>query len=271
MTLRLTSLIFFFSLLLQSTISVAKAPVQLAIVLDDIGNSQHDLEALKLPRAITFAILPYTPYAKKIASLALKQEREVLLHVPMQAKLHNEKLGKGALLLNMQESEFKAELHKALHYLPDATGINNHMGSVLTENAKQMQWTMSVLDKQGLYFLDSRTTVKTIAESTANLLGIPALRRHVFLDNVKTTQAMEKQFQRALSLGRKNVSVVIIAHTYPETILFLSKKFKQDNKQIKLVPLQSLLPHSARLVMANKRNQLQQASNITINQTTHTQ
>ncbi|MFT5758599.1 MAG: polysaccharide deacetylase 2 family uncharacterized protein YibQ [Alteromonadaceae bacterium] len=272
MKLRLASLIVTFLVILQSSISFAKQPIQLAIVLDDIGNSRQDLQALKLPRAITFAILPYTPHAKNIAKLAQEQNRELLLHIPMQAKAHNERHGKGALMLNMQELEFKEQLTKALQYLPDATGINNHMGSTLTEHVKPMQWTMDVLYKQGLYFLDSRTTAQTIAESTAKISGIPALRRHVFLDNIKTDVAMEKQFQRAINLGRNNGSVVIIAHPYPETIQFLTNKFKQKNQQVELVQLHDLLPQSARLALDKKRSEWQQVNNIIIpSQTAQTQ
>ncbi len=251
-------------MVLQSPLSIAKPAIQLAIVLDDIGNSLYDFQALNLPSEITFSILPYTPHAKKIAQLAQKQQRELLLHVPMQAKTNNSKLGKGALMLDMQEPDFKAQLQKALHYLPDATGINNHMGSVLTEQVKQMKWIMDVLNKQGLYFLDSRTTAQTIAESTAKISGTPVLRRHVFLDNIKTEKAMEKQFQLAIKLGRKQHSVVIIAHPYPETIQFLAKKFKQKNSQVELVALQELLPQSARLAMAKKRSEQQQVNNMVI-------
>jgi uncharacterized protein len=268
---RLIGLIFTILITFQSSISFADQPIQLAIVLDDIGNRTTDLQALKLPTAITFAILPYTPLSKKIARLALKQNRELLLHVPMQAKSHNDKLGKGALMLNMQESEFKAELTKALHYLPDATGINNHMGSVLTEHVKQMQWTMDILDKQGLYFLDSRTTAQTIAESTAKIWGVPALRRHVFLDNIRTYKAMDEQFRQAITLGKRSFSVVIIAHPYPETIQFLASKLDQVNSQIELVPLQQLLPQNERLAMAKKRKERQQVSYIITSQIVNNQ
>lgn len=255
LNLILTSIMLF-----QVTQSHAKKTVQLAIVLDDIGNSQNDFQALTLPAAITFSILPYTPYAKKMARLAQQQGRELLLHIPMQAKTNNEKLGAGALMLNMQEQQFKECLSQSLRYLPDATGINNHMGSVLTEEVKQMQWTMDILQKQGLYFLDSRTTAQSIAENTAKQSGVPALRRHVFLDNIKTKQAMEKQFQHAIKFAQKNLSVVIIAHPYPQTIAFLSEKFNQQNKQVKLVSLQALLPPHARSSMAKKRQQLRQVN-----------
>lgn len=258
-------------LVLHSSLSLAKQPIQLAIVLDDLGNSKHDLQALKLPAEITFALLPYTPFAKKLAKLAHSQNRELILHMPMQAKIHNEKLGKGALMLNMQEFAFKEQLSKALHFFPGATAMNNHMGSTLTEHVEPMQWTMDVLDKQGLYFLDSRTSAKTIAQSTAQISGVPALRRHIFLDNIKTEQAMSEQLQQALEIGKNNLPVVIIAHPYPETIKFLSEHFAHQNQQFDLVPLQQLLPKSERLAIAKKRSEWQQVNNIIIDQTKQTQ
>lgn len=257
-------LILAFSLVFQTSVSYANKPVQLAIVIDDIGNSKLDLKALALPTAITLSVLPYTPYAKRISNIATQQGRELLLHVPMQAKTQNSKLGKGALMYDMQEQQFKDQLNNAINYLPDATGINNHMGSMLTEHVMQMQWIMETLDKHGLYFLDSRTTPLTIAENTANISGIPALRRHIFLDNIKTEKAMEQQFQHAINLGKKNASVVIIAHPYPETIQFLEDKFQQKNSAIQLVALLELLSQNERLAMTKKRNELRQVNNVSI-------
>lgn len=259
LTLSVTLLI-----VLHSSIALAQQPIRLAIVLDDIGNSHRDLQALELPLAITFSILPYTPYAQKIAKFAKQQNRELLLHVPMQAKSNNHKLGKGALLLSMQENEFKTELNKAIQYLPVATGINNHMGSVLTEHAMQMHWIMDVLNKQGLYFLDSRTTAQTLAESTAEIADVPALRRHIFLDNIKTHKAMEAQFQQAIQIGKKESAAVIIAHPYPETLQFLSTRLNHNKTEFELVTLQQLLSPNERLKITTKRNEAQQVNHAFI-------
>ena len=264
MKIRFASLLLSLIIILQVNVSYAEQPIKLAIVLDDMGYNAKDLRALSLPTSITFSILPYTPYAQKIARLAKEQERELLLHIPMQAKQHNDKLGKGALLLEMDENEFKTQLNHTLNYLTDVTGINNHMGSTLTEHVEQMQWTMDVLNRHGLYFLDSRTTSKTIAESTANISGVPALRRHIFLDNIKTTQAMEKQLLAAIEIGKSNNAVVIIAHPYPETLQFLSDKFEQPQKQFELVALQALLSQTERLALAKKHKQRQQINSLVI-------
>ncbi|TMO83479.1 hypothetical protein CWC12_19510, partial [Pseudoalteromonas ruthenica] len=57
---------------------------QIAIVIDDIGNHQRDLEILNLPGQVTFSILPHTPYSQIFAERASKTHKELLLHVPMQ-------------------------------------------------------------------------------------------------------------------------------------------------------------------------------------------
>ena len=260
--MRLISLIILLITLMQSPSCFAEKTGVLAIVLDDMGYSLNDFQALSLPTEITFSILPFTPQGKSLAEKAHQQGRSLLLHIPMQAKSSNNKLGKGALMSDMQEKEFKAVLKRSLHTLPYAQGINNHMGSTLTEQIEPMRWTMEVLQTQGLYFLDSRTTTQSIAESTAKILGIPALRRHVFLDNIKTEQAMNEQFQRAIQLTQYNKAVVIIAHPYPETLRFLQQQFNKPTANFKLITLNRLIPEAQRLAMAQKKSEFQQANNL---------
>lgn len=255
------SLIILFVALMQSQNSFAEKIAVISIVLDDMGYSKNDFQALSLPKEISFSFLPYTPQAKRLAEQAHQQGRGILLHVPMQAKTNNQKLGKGALMLDMNEQQFKAELRRSLHSLPFVQGINNHMGSTLTEHIIPMRWTMEILKTQGLYFLDSRTTAQTVAESSAKIAAIPALRRHVFLDNIKTEEAMEAQLQAAIKLSRDNKTVVIIAHPYPETIHFLQQKFKQPTNAFKLIPLNQQFSEIQRLAMAKKKLQFQQANN----------
>lgn len=256
---KISSILFLFTFLVQSNIGFAQEMGSITIVIDDLGYNINDFSALSLPKEITFSILPFTPKAKQLAKMAHKQGREVLLHIPMQAKSHNEKLGKGALMQDMSEEEFKRKLQHSLQYLPSAKGVNNHMGSSLTEQFNPMLWTMQVLKKQGLYFLDSRTTAQTIAQSTALIEGVVALRRHVFLDNIKTEDAMHKQLQRAIRLSQENKAVVIIAHPYPETLDFLKQLFENKKNNFRLTALNELIPKRQRLAMQKKKSEHQQA------------
>lgn len=260
--MRLLSLLIFLLAALQSSNSFAMQTGRLAIVLDDMGYNLSDFQALSLPKEITFSILPFTPQGRRLAEKAHQQGRELLLHIPMQAKSNNSKLGKGALMADMQEKEFKATLQRSLDYQPYAQGINNHMGSALTEQIEPMRWIMEVLLAQGLYFLDSRTTTHTVAESTAKIFGVPALRRHIFLDNIKTEQAMNEQFQQALRLTQEHKMVVIIAHPYPETLSFLQQKFNLPATEKLLITLNQLIPEPQRLAMSKRKREFQQANNF---------
>lgn len=248
---RLISLLF---ILVQSHSCFAQNTASLSIIIDDLGNSRNDFEAFKLPTQISFSILPFTPQAKKIAHQAHQQGRIILAHIPMQAKKDNNKLGKGALMLDMSETEFKTQLLKSLDYFPNAQGINNHMGSTLTELKIPMRWTMEVLQQKGLFFLDSRTTANTIAQSTAKSLNIKNFRRHVFLDNIKTHQAMDKQFQQAINLSKKYGKVIIIAHPYPETIQYLYQKISdKQTKDFTLIELNQSVSEQQELALLQKQ------------------
>ncbi|MEH6452952.1 MAG: divergent polysaccharide deacetylase family protein [Psychromonas sp.] len=259
----MNNLVFVLFGLLFSTLADAQKLVKLTIVIDDMGNNINDFQALDLPKEIAFSILPFTPRGKQLAKKAQLQDRDFLVHIPMQAVANNQKLGKGALMLDMQEQQFKAELQRSLDHLPNALGINNHMGSLLTTQQLHMNWTMQVLKKQRLLFLDSRTTANTIAAITAQRFAIPSISRNVFLDNIKTSEAMEIQFQRAIRLSHNKASTIIIAHPYPETITFLQQKFKIPIDGVQLISLDQLIPNNQTTVI--EADKVQQANNYSTN------
>ena len=214
---------------------------QIAIVIDDVGNHQRDLNLLSLPGELTFAILPHTPYSQKFAYLASQQSKELLLHVPMQA-IEDKALGPGALTLDMDKKALQMTLGHALASLPQVTGVNNHMGSALTQYSDPMKWTMEVLRKRGLYFLDSRTTNESQAQTVADLYGVANIARQVFLDNEKQDTYLIQQLEEAKSLSLRNGQTVLIAHPYPETVTFLHEQIPQLLKQgYELVPLSQLV------------------------------
>ncbi|MEJ2118927.1 MAG: divergent polysaccharide deacetylase family protein, partial [Alphaproteobacteria bacterium] len=62
-----------------------------------------------------------------------------------------------ALTLTMPREEFLATLEHDLASIPYVTGVNNHMGSLLTRDPTSMRWLMGSLREADLYFIDSRT------------------------------------------------------------------------------------------------------------------
>ena len=61
-------------------------------------------------------------------------------------------------------------------------------------------------------FLDSRTTVDTVAETAARAQGVPSGRRHVFLDNDRSRPAIEVQLAEAMYRARADGEAIAIGH-----------------------------------------------------------
>ncbi len=242
---RLTLLITLLTCLLIPFGTIYAAESKIVIVIDDIGYRKTDEQALNIPGNITYAVLPHTPYGKRLALKAHETNRDVLLHIPMESSI-GKALGPGALTSDMQEQDFIHQLESAFKEIPFAVGINNHMGSKLTQLDFPMVWTMRILKNHNMMFLDSMTTTLSVGRKTADQHQVPNLRRHVFLDNVLTEESITKQFSTLISLAHKNAQkgqvAVGIAHPHPETINTLNKLIpKLSNENITLIKISTAI------------------------------
>lgn len=221
---------------------------EIALIIDDMGNSHQDDQAFNLPSAVTFAILPNKPLSKVFSEKARWQKREVILHMPMES-LAGIKEEQGVLTENMSAKQVVDALQVALNSVPYATGLNNHMGSKLTQLPFPMTVTMNFLLQQGLYFVDSRTTKLSQAENIAKEVGVLTTKRNVFLDHTVDLIHIDRQFRRLIKLAKRNGTAVAIAHPYPLTLAFLAKNLDLlESQGIKLVTLGTLMQDNKILV-----------------------
>lgn len=196
------------------------APIYLSLVIDDLGQSpMKDDAALALPGPVTLAIMPDTPHASEFARQAHAAHKSIILHMPMDPAD-----GPFAWHPDMPQEELAKRLDAALKMVPFASGINNHMGSRMTAQPQAMGWLMADLQQRGLFFLDSRTSAKTVAAAEAQKIGLASVSRDVFLDDTRTPEAITAQFESALKLARQQGSVVMIGHPYPQTIEVLNRE-----------------------------------------------
>ncbi len=215
---------------------------RIAIIIDDMGNALADgKRAIELHGAITFAFLPHTPFASQLAKRAHGMDKEIMLHLPMQSRVGS-RLGPGALTLHMTEREFRETLEAGLESVPHVTGVNNHMGSLLTQHPGAMDWLMQVLkDYGGLYFIDSRTSLQTVAQQLAREHALAHGRRDIFLDNIRTPEAIRAQLRQLVRKARVCGAAVGIGHPYPRTIEVLQAELPRLRRQgVRLVPASEL-------------------------------
>lgn len=213
---------------------------QLVIVIDDVGYRAEDHKVMRLPLPVTVAVLPSAPHAANMAKQAAQQGRETIIHLPMQPR-GNQRVEAGALHTGMGADEVQRTLQQAMRIVPNAIGLNNHMGSAATADPALMKLLMQQLKARQLLFLDSRTISSSVAESTARELGVPALRRTVFLDDDNNFARVQAEFQRAVKMAQKKGWAVAIGHPRPNTIKVLQAGLVNLPRNVQLVPLSTLV------------------------------
>lgn len=218
---------------------------RLSLVIDDggyqKGQALESLYAFKVP--VTLALIPSTEFGMELAKEAPEQGVEVICHMPMEG---HENFPKGAypeyLKRGMSQEKVDQNLSSAFDLLPGAVGLNNHMGSLASENKKLMDEVCTFLGKRGLFFLDSRTTAQTVAEAEAARLGLPHAKRDVFLDDKVEPRAILKQLGRALLLAKKQGYAVAIGHFKAVTLDTLLKAIpKIQDEGVQLVYLSEVV------------------------------
>jgi polysaccharide deacetylase 2 family uncharacterized protein YibQ len=224
--------------------SVPVKTVQIAIVIDDLGQDlKQAREIAALPAKVTFAVMPGLANSKKTAELARQNNREVLLHLPMEYRSKNGKPAPGMLRSDMTPVEFLTTLSNDVESVPGADGINNHEGSALTENKEAMKFLMAELQQRNLMFLDSYTSPKSVAYATAKEFGLRSGKRDVFLDNDSTNSAsIRRQLDELVEIARTNGKAIGIGHPHPATIAELRKWIAETKPAgIEIVPVSKLL------------------------------
>ena len=132
------------------------------IVIDDMGISLKrtaDIISLKAP--ITSSFLTYGRKLDEQIQSSIQSGHEIMVHVPMEAQ-NAVDVAPDVLTTQMSLSEIKNNLLEMLKKFKNIKGVNNHMGSKLTEDYGRMKAVMGVLKEHRLYFLDSKTSSKPL-------------------------------------------------------------------------------------------------------------
>ncbi len=201
----------------------------IAIIIDDLGYQlAAGRRAVALPGPVACAVLPSTPGANLLAEAAHAAGKDVLLHLPLQPMEWDGAAEPGAILLDTTRGELARSFARSLHSVPHAVGVNTHQGSLITRHPGHMSWLMQEIRAQGdLFFVDSRTTHRSIALDIARESGVPAVKRDVFLDPDPDPATVAREFERLKRLARERGMAVGIGHPYPATLALLERELPQ--------------------------------------------
>jgi len=228
---------------LQPEIILRDELPKVAIIIDDLGYDRFIAKKfLALDGVFTFSVLPHGPFTKRIAKAAEAKGYDIMLHLPMEPiEYPSVNPGPGALLTSMSPDELIEQLRKDLDDVPSIKGVNNHMGSRMTTVSTQMYQIFSILKQRNLFFIDSRSTAKTVCEPSARLLQIPFAQRDVFIDHIPDTEFIRKQLRQLVKIAKRKGVAVGIAHPHKITYKILSQELPELKKKVRLVPASSIV------------------------------
>lgn len=223
---------------------LAGGAAKVVIIIDDMGLARSNTRAIMdLPAPLTLAFLPYADNLAEFTQPALEKGHELIIHVPMEPMGSGHSLGPAGLTTRLSEAEFKATLNT--HIFPSFdgyVGINNHMGSKLTQNRQAMGWVMEELKNRGLYFVDSKTIGSSVAARVAMENGVPFAERDVFLDHYDTLDSVMKALGELERVAHRKGVGIAIGHPKSHTIEALRRWMPDMAKRgLELVPASAVL------------------------------
>ncbi|OUX30970.1 MAG: hypothetical protein CBE24_05855 [bacterium TMED264] len=222
--------------LLQKAQTKQKEPVfkgKIAIIIDDFGYRNDFVTDgfLALDANLTYAVIPGHEHSYFFSEKAKTAGFEVIVHMPMEntGKTYGEE--EFVLKTDMDAETIERRVRNAFNQIPAAIGMNNHQGSKASADQQVMSTIARTLKDKNKFFVDSRTTVETIGETTMKIFDVPTASRNVFLDNDDDEEKITQQLMKLVKKSQENGFAIGIGHVKPKTLNVLKKHIPELQKE----------------------------------------
>ena len=221
-----------------------KAKARIAIIIDDMGMNYPMTRAISQIDSVplSLAFLPYAGNLERATGLARENGHELLIHMPMEAMDHKQPLGDISLRATMSRKDVAAMMERAFEAFDGYRGLNNHMGSRLTQDPEKMGWVMEALAARDLFYVDSKTINTSIAADAARDAGLRYAERDVFLDHEESAEFVSSALSRLERIAEKQGYAIAIGHpkkvTYEGLMAWLPEA---QARGFEIVPVSELL------------------------------
>jgi len=201
-----------------------KKLARVAIIVDDMGMDMEVARRLaSINEDLTFSVMPFQAHTQGVANLLHSRGKEILLHMPMEGA-NGKNPGQGAIYRDMDPEQALNLMKDAMNVVPHAVGVNNHMGSEVTQSPEIMRSLLTCIRDKGLFFVDSVTTGKTVCGEVASELHVPFEARDVFLDNEQNYAYVAGQLDELAVWAKRHGKAIAICHPHPVTVQVLADK-----------------------------------------------
>ena len=217
-----------------------KGKPKIALIFDDLGESLkdiRDIHALKLP--VTVAVIPDLKFSKNIAHIAHRCDFSVIIHLPLEPRdAEKFKTDKYTFInSSLPERKLLSLLRHYLNYVRVAIGVNTHMGSKATENAQLMTTMLGLIKERNFVFIDSRTSLNSVAYSLAKKMGVKAGQNQGFIDATTDKETMRKKIYELVEKAYELEKIIVIAHPKPQIIELLREELPKLKQKVEFITI----------------------------------
>ncbi len=234
-------------------------PPSIAIIIDDLGYRYVEgKRAIALPGPVACAVIPNTPHGTPMAEAAHALGKEILLHLPMQPLDPERPVGDDGIALETTRRGVTEALRSGIVSVPHVSGVNNHMGSLITRHPGHMTWLMKELLERDLFFVDSVTTESSVALRMAREQGVTSTRRDIFLDSEEATETeIIESLESLYAMARRQGQALGIGHPYPATMAVLERELPRlAERGVQLITVRELIALRANTEFKNTASTL---------------
>ncbi|MBL4603289.1 MAG: divergent polysaccharide deacetylase family protein [Emcibacteraceae bacterium] len=204
-----------------SRVIVPAGNVKVILVIDDLGIVKNTTQQMiDMDAPLTLSFLPYASDISSQVNDAYAKGHDILVHIPMEPKGKADP-GPHALLSSTSPRVQMDSIHYNLGQFSNYIGINNHMGSLFTEDEVAVDRLLKVVKEKGLLVLDSKTTSGSLLEQMAAENNIPVTNRDIFLDNEQDINYIMGQLKALENVAKRQGTALAIGHPYPQTVAAL--------------------------------------------------
>lgn len=220
---------------------------KVAIILRGLGLSQAATEAAirRLPGAVTLAFDSESPQVGDQAGLARRSGHEVLVQVPMESANFPEfDPGPNAVSTLLTPDDNVGKLNFHLSRMAGYVGILTTMGSAFTINEVQLMPVLEELQKRGLLYVDSYTTLNTLGPKLTRSLGVPSAYVDVVIDETLSRNAIDRKLADLVAKAKRQDAAIGIADPMPITLERIgtwANAIPKENADFVLVPVSAVV------------------------------
>jgi polysaccharide deacetylase 2 family uncharacterized protein YibQ len=218
---------------------------RLAILVSEFGFSadQTTVEYLSFSDPLTVSLAPSRKLASWTAEISNEYKKEIVVLLPMEPLKKNDvRSGLKPIMVDYAEAKIRDLIKNAAESAPNFAGFGNLSGARVLADSRVMDIVFSEVKKRHGYFIEDKSTRKSVAALFAKKFSVPITTVDCKVDTSLKSAQIQELLRRSTVEAQKRGLYIISTRATPQFIRALKSELPYLRKNgIKLSYLSELL------------------------------